>query len=153
MNIESAAVTTAKGAPSCVSANKPAPRMTKPSTHGNIWISSFTFEELLRKQIWYDEPKMHGGRKRWVEPRSIIVRRLIDNSSTTKVYNYKTFQIKRSKHATVCITVPHDTHELLKKINTRLKITEPKITVPKEGSSHALAWRGIPSSFFNLVES
>src|SRR5674476_562554 len=94
----------------------------------SISMSPSTYEELLRKQIWYDEPKMHGGKQRWVEPRCTIVRRLIDNSSTTKVYNYKTFQIKRSTYANVRMSVPRDTYELLKKINTRLKITEPKIT-------------------------
>jgi len=128
VNIESTAATTTKGAPSCVLVNNLPRRTRKPRATGTIWISSFTFEELLRKQIWYTEPKMHGGKQRWVEPRCTIVRRLIDNSSTTKVYNYKTFQIKRSKYANVRMTVPRDTYELLKKISTRLKITEPKIT-------------------------
>src|SRR5665647_486792 len=128
VNIESTGFTTAGGAPGCVLVNNLPRRMRKPRATGTIWISSFTFEELLRKQIWYDEPKMHGGKQRWVEPRCTIVRRLIDNSSTTKVYNYKTFQIKRSKYANVRMTVPRDTYELLKKISTRLKITEPKIT-------------------------
>ena len=44
------------------------------------------------------------------------------------VYNYKTFQIKRSKYATIEKTVSLDTYSLLKETHTRLKITEPKIT-------------------------
>jgi hypothetical protein len=34
----------------------------------SISMSPLTYEELLRKQIWYDEPKTHGNRKQWVEP-------------------------------------------------------------------------------------
>jgi hypothetical protein len=60
----------------------------------NIWMSSFTYEELLRKQIWYDEPKRHGTKKRWVEPINHLIRRLVDTSNTDKVYNYKRIQIK-----------------------------------------------------------
>ena len=93
----------------------------------SIKISSFTYEELLRKQIWYDEPKIYGTKKRWVEPVSTLIRRLVDSSNTAKVYNYKTFQIKRSKYASVHKKVSDSTHSLLKKIHMTLKITEPKI--------------------------
>jgi len=72
----------------------------------SISMSPLTYKELLRKQIWYDEPKTHGNRKRWVEPVSTLIRRLVDNSSMEKVYNYKTFQIKRSKYATISKKVP-----------------------------------------------
>ena len=78
----------------------------------SISISSFTYEELLRKQIWYDEPKIHGTKQRWVEPISTLIRRLIDNSNTTKVYNYKTSQKKRSKKATIDKKVSYDTYLL-----------------------------------------
>jgi hypothetical protein len=94
----------------------------------SISMSPFTYEELLRKQVWYDEPKIHGNRKRWVEPVNTLIKRLVDNSSTTKVYNYKTSQKKRSKYATIEKTVSLDTYSLLKETHTRLKITEPKIT-------------------------
>jgi hypothetical protein len=93
----------------------------------NIWISSFTYEELLRKQIWYDEPKMHGNKKRWVEPFNHLIRRLVDTSNTDKVYNYKTFKIKRSKYATICKTVDEDTYRKLKEIRGELKITYDEI--------------------------
>ena len=87
-----------------------------------------TYEELLRKQIWYDEPKIYVTKKRRVEPVSTLIRRLVDSSNTVKVYNYKTFQIKRSKYATVDKKVSYDTYLLLKEKRTLLKITEPKIT-------------------------
>jgi len=53
---------------------------------------------------------------------------LVDNSSTEKVYNYKTFQIKRSKYASVHKKVSDSTHSLLKKTHMTLKTTELKIT-------------------------
>ena len=59
---------------------------------------------------------------------STLIRRLVDNSSMEKVYNYKTFQIKRSKYATISKKVPYDTYSILKKIHNDLKITEPRIT-------------------------
>ena len=93
----------------------------------NIWMSSFTYEELLRKQIWYDEPKTHGTESRWVEPINHLIRRLVDTSSTEKEYHYKTFQKKRSKFVTICKTVDEDTYRKLKEIREELKITYDEI--------------------------
>jgi hypothetical protein len=93
----------------------------------NIWMSPLTYEELLRKQIWYDEPEIHGTKKRWVEPINHLIRRLVDTSNTEKEYNYKTFQIKRSKFATICKTVDEDTYLKLKEIHDELKITYDEI--------------------------
>jgi len=92
-----------------------------------INISPFTYEELLRKQIWYDEPKIYGTKKRRVEPVSVLIRRLVDNSTCEKVYNYKTFQIKRSKYATVSKKVSYETHQILKKKHAELNITYNEI--------------------------
>ena len=92
-----------------------------------INISPFTYEELLRKQIWYDEPKIYGTKKRWMEPVSVLIRRLVDNSTCEKVYNYKTFQIKRSKYATVSKKVSYETHQILKKKHAELNITYNEI--------------------------
>jgi len=83
----------------------------------NIWMSPLTLEELLRKQIWYDEPMIYANRERWVEPINHLIKRLLDTSNTNKVYNYKTFQIKKSKFATFCKTVDEDTYLKLKDIH------------------------------------
>jgi hypothetical protein len=93
----------------------------------NIWMSSLTCEELLRKQIWYDEPKRHGTEKRWVEPINHLIRRLVDTSNTDKVYNYKRIQIERSKFATICKTVDEDTYLKLKEKHDSLNITYDEI--------------------------
>ena len=63
-----------------------------------------------------------------MEPVSTLIRRLVDSSNTVNVYNYETFQIKRSKYTSVHKKVSDSTHSLLKKIPMTLKITEPKIT-------------------------
>ena len=47
------------GNTSHVLANNQRGRITKPRLRGDIWISPFTYEELLRKDIWYDEPKTY----------------------------------------------------------------------------------------------
>ena len=93
----------------------------------NIWMSSLTYEELLRKRIWYEEPKTHGTKKRWGELIKHLIRRLVDTSNTVKVYTYKKFQIKRSKFATICKTVDEDTYLKLKDIHDELKITYDEI--------------------------
>ena len=93
----------------------------------NIWMSSFTCEELLRKQIWYDEPKIYGTKKRWTEPINHLVKRLVDTSKTEKVYNYKRIQTKRSKFVTICKTVDEDTYRKLKEIHEELKIPYDEI--------------------------
>ena len=93
----------------------------------NIWMSSLTYEELLRKQTWYDEPKTHGTKTQWVEPVNHLIRRLLDTSSTEKTSNYKTFQIKRSKYATVSKKVSYETHQILKKKHAELNITYNEI--------------------------
>lgn len=93
-----------------------------------IRMSPLTYEELLRKQIWYDEPKKFGSNSQWVEPIDYIIQRLLENSSAIKVYNYKTFQKKRAATATVKKTIKFSTHSKLKKIKEDLKDTDPKIT-------------------------
>ena len=103
-------------------------RITKRLKRGTIGMSSFTYEELLRKQILYAEPKLCAQTYRWVEPITVLIKRLIKTSNVNKMYNYKTLQIKRSKYKNVRISVPPDTNELLKQIRMTLKITEPKIT-------------------------
>ena len=85
-------------------------------------MPSFTYEELLRKQIWYDEPKKHGTKNQWVEPINHLIRRLVDTSNTEKKYNYKRIQTKRSKFVTICKTVDEDTYRKLKEIREELKI-------------------------------
>jgi hypothetical protein len=102
-------------------------KIPKPCARGTMWISYFTSEELLRKQIWYDEPKLFAHKYRWVEPITVLIKRLIKTSNVDKVYNYKTSQIKRSKETKVRKTLPYDTYKKLKDIHDELKITYDEI--------------------------
>lgn len=88
-----------------------------------IYWSPLTLEELLRKQTWYDEPRMYNKRKIWVEPLTCIIERLVNTSSVDIVYNYKRFQIKRSKVSSLSGYIKVNTFLKLKKIHDELEIT------------------------------